>query len=39
MTCFCGCEEFDKNPKTLWTELIKSGGFDIFKITGISGIS
>ena len=30
---------FDKNPKTLWTKLIKSVGFDKFKITGIGGIS
>ena len=30
---------FDKNPTTLWIELIKSVGFDKFKITGMSGIS
>lgn len=30
---------FDKNPKTLWAELIRSVGFDKFKITGIGGIS
>ena len=30
---------FDKNPTTLWIELIKSVGFDKFKITGMSGMS
>ena len=30
---------FEKNPKTLWRDLIKLFGFDKFKMTGISGVS
>ena len=30
---------FEKNPKTLWKDLIKLFGFDKFKMTGISGVS
>jgi len=30
---------FEKNPKTLWGDLIKSFGFDKFKMAGISGVS
>ena len=30
---------FNKNPKTLWRDLIKLFGFDKFKMTGISGVS
>jgi len=30
---------FEKNPKTLWKDLIKLFGFDKFKMTGVSGTS
>lgn len=30
---------FEKNPKTLWADLIKSFGFDKFKMTGAGGVS
>ncbi len=30
---------FEKNPKTLWKDLIRLVGFDKFKMTGISGVS
>ena len=30
---------FEKNPKTLWKDLIKLFGFDKFKMTGASGVS
>ena len=30
---------FEKNPKTLWKDLIKLFGFDKFKMTGVSGVS
>ena len=30
---------FNKNPKTLWRDLIKLFGFDKFKMTGIGGVS
>ena len=30
---------FEKNPKTLWKDLIKRFGFDKFKMTGVSGVS
>tara|TARA_Y100001970_G_scaffold264828_1_gene351819 strand:- start:1181 stop:1762 length:582 start_codon:yes stop_codon:yes gene_type:complete len=30
---------FEKNPKTLWQNLIKRFGFDKFKMTGVSGVS